>query len=215
MEREEQGAAIREERDEASAGDGAARRRRAGLDDRVILRAAEEIADREGLERLSLARLAERLGVRPPSLYNHVAGLDDVRRGLALEGARALAGRLARAAVGKPGAEGVRAIGEAYRAFAREHPGLYAALQRAPAPDNTALIAASEDIMAILRAALAPWGLDEAEQVHAIRTLRSLAHGFVSLEVAGGFGMPYDLRESYEYALALFIAGLGARRSRK
>jgi AcrR family transcriptional regulator len=198
----------------ASAESGAPRRR-AGLDDRVILRAAEEIADQEGLDRLSLARLAERLGVRPPSLYNHVAGLEDVRRGLALEGARALAGRLARAAVGKPGPEGVRAIGEAYRAFAREHPGLYAALQRAPAPDNTALIAASEDIMAILRAALAPWGLDEAEQVHAIRTLRSLAHGFVSLEVAGGFGMPYDLRESYEYALALFIAGLGARRSRK
>src|SRR5512146_1118315 len=202
MERDEPGAAIREERDDTSAGDGAARRRRAGLDDRVILRAAEEIADREGLERLSLARLAERLGVRPPSLYNHVAGLDDVRRGLALEGARALAGRLARAAVGKSGAEGVRAIGEAYRAFAREHPGLYAALQRAPAPDDTALIAAAADIIAILRAALEPWGLDETALVHAIRTLRSLAHGFVSLEAAGGFGMPYDLQESYEYALA-------------
>lgn len=186
----------------------APRRRRAGLDDRVILRAAAEIADRDGLEQLSLTRLAESLDVRPPSLYNHVSGLDDVRRGLALEGARALAGRLARAAVGKSGPEGVRAIGTAYRAFARERPGLYAALQRAPAPDDTALIAASEDIMAILRAALAPWGLDEAAQVHAIRTLRSLAHGFVSLEAAGGFGMPYDLEESYDFAIRLFIAGL-------
>lgn len=191
-------------RDEASA----PRRPRAGLDDRVILRAAGEIADRDGLEQLSLARLAERLEVRPPSLYNHVSGLDGVRRGLALEGARALAGRLARAAVGKPGPEGVRAIGTAYRAFAREHPGLYAALQRAPAPGDTALIAAAEDIIAILRAALAPWGLDETEQIHAIRTLRSLAHGFVSLEAAGGFGMPYDLEESYAYALTLFIEGL-------
>ncbi len=184
------------------------RRRRAGLDDRVILRAAGEIADREGLERLSLARLAERLGVRPPSLYNHIAGLDGVRRGLALEGARALAGRLARAAVGKPGPDGVRAIGMAYRAYAREHPGLYAALQRAPAPDDAAMIAAAADIIAILRAALAPWRLDEVAQVHAIRALRSLAHGFVSLEAAGGFGMPYDLEESYDYALELFIRGL-------
>jgi AcrR family transcriptional regulator len=198
----------REETREATSAAEAPRRRRAGLDDRVILRAAAEIADREGLEQLSLARLAERLDVRPPSLYNHIAGLDDVRRGLALEGARALAGRLARAAVGKPGPQGVRAIGAAYRAFAREHPGLYTALQRAPAPDDTALIAATEDIMAILRAALAPWGLDEAAQVHAIRTLRSLTHGFVSLEVAAGFGMPYDLEESYDYALGLFIAGL-------
>ncbi len=190
----------------------APRRRRAGLDDRVILRAAAEIADRDGLELLSLARLAEDLGVRPPSLYNHVAGLDDVRRGLALEGARALAGRLARAAVGKSGAEEVRAIGIAYRDFAREHPGLYAALQRAPAPDDTALIVAAEDILAILRSALAPWGLDEAAQVHAIRALRSLAHGFVSLEAAGGFGMPYGLEESYDYALDLFIAGLEGTR---
>ncbi len=186
----------------------APRRRRAGLDDRVILRAAGEIADRDGLEQLSLARLAERLDVRPPSLYNHVSGLDDVRRGLALEGARALAGRLARAAVGKSGPEAVRAIGTAYRVFARERPGLYAALQRAPAPDDTALIAASEEILAILRAALAPWGLDEATQVHAMRTLRSLTHGFVSLEAVGGFGMPYDLEESYDYAIGLFIAGL-------
>lgn len=199
---------VNEDGDEASRSAEAPRRRRAGLDDRVILRAAAEIADREGLEQLSLARLAERLDVRPPSLYNHVAGLDDVRRGLALEGARELAGRLARAAVGKPGAEGVRAIGAAYRAYAREHPGLYAALQRAPAPDDTALIAAASDIMAILRAALAPWGLDETELVHAIRTFRSLAHGFVSLEAAGGFGMPVDLEESYDYALTLFIAGL-------
>ena len=186
----------------------APRRRRAGLDDRVILHAAGEIADRDGLEQLSLARLAESLDVRPPSLYNHVSGLDDVRRGLALEGARALAGRLARAAVGKPGPEGVRAIGAAYRAFAREHPGLYAALQRAPAPDDAALIAASDDILAILRAALAPWDLDAATQVHAIRTLRSLTHGFVSLEAVGGFGMPIDLEESYNYAIGLFIAGL-------
>jgi hypothetical protein len=126
-----------------------------------------------------------------------------------------LAGQLARAAVGKPGPEGVRAIGEAYRAFARAHPGLYAALQRAPAPDDAALITASEDVLAILRAALAPWGLDEAAQVHAMRTLRSLTHGFVSLEAAGGFGKPYDLEESYEYALALFIAGLAVRRGRE
>jgi AcrR family transcriptional regulator len=183
--------------------------RRRGLDDRVILRAAGELADRDGLEQLSLARLAERLGVRPPSLYNHVAGLEDVRRGLALRAARDLAARLARAEVGLAGAEGLRAMGRAYRAYAQEHPGLYAALQRAPAAGDTELIAAAEDLLAILRAALAPWGLDERTQVHAIRAFRSLAHGFVSLEAAGGFGLPVDLEASYAYALDRFIAGLG------
>lgn len=183
--------------------------RRRGLDERVILRAAGELADRDGLERLSLARLAERLDVRPPSLYNHVAGLDEVRRGLALRAARDLAALLARAGVGLAGAEGVRAMGIAYRAYAQEHPGLYAALQRAPAPDDAELLVAAEDLLAILRAALAPWGLDERAQVHAMRAFRSLAHGFVSLEAAGGFGLPVDLEASYAYALDRFIAGLG------
>jgi AcrR family transcriptional regulator len=195
-------------RDMAEAASQAPRRRRAGLDDTVILRAASAIADRDGFEHLTLARLAEDLDVRPPSLYNHVAGLEDIRRALALEGARALAGRLARAAAGKSGAESLRATGAAYRTFAREHPGLYAALQRAPSPGDTELAAAAEDILAVLRAALAAWNLDEAQQVHAMRAFRSLAHGFVTLEAAGGFGMPFDLEASYDYALSLLVAGL-------
>lgn len=188
---------------------------RAGLDDAIILRAAGEIADADGLEQLTLARLAERLNVRSPSLYKHVAGLEDVRRGLALLGARTLAGRFTRAAVGKSGAVGVRAVCAAYRAFAREHPGLYTAIQRAPARDDAALIAASEEIIDILRAVLEPWRLDEAEQIHAIRMIRSLIHGFVSLEAAGGFGIPLDLEQSYDYAITVFIDGLDRAASRR
>lgn len=194
------------------------RAHRAGLDNDIILRAAGEIADAEGLDHLSLARLAERLGVRSPSLYKHVpGGLEDVRRGLALYGARALTQRFARAAIGKSGAEGVRAVSAAYRAFAREHPGLYAAIQRAPALEDqqdqqqSALIAASEEIIDILRAVLAPWRLDETRLIHAIRMLRSLTHGFVSLEAVGGFGIPIDLEQSYDYAITLFIEGLSGQ----
>jgi AcrR family transcriptional regulator len=181
---------------------------RAGLDDGVILRAAGELADAEGLEQLTLAHLAERLKVRSPSLYKHVGGLDDVRRGVALLGARMLAERFARAAIGKSGAAGVRAVSVAYRAFAKEHPGLYGAIQRAPAQDDAALIAASGEIIDILRAVLEPWRLDETQAIHAIRMIRSLIHGFVSLEAAGGFGIPLDLEQSYDYAITVYIDGL-------
>ncbi len=187
---------------------------RAGLDDAIILRAAGEIADAEGFDHLTLARLAERLNVRSPSLYKHVAGLDEVRSGLALLGMRTLAECLARAAIGKSGAESVRAVATAYRAFARERPGLYAAIQRAPTPDDArALIAAGADLIDILRAVLAPWRLDETRLIHAIRMLRALTHGFVSLESVGGFGIPIDLTESYDYAVTHFIEGLGRERA--
>src|SRR5215470_15101957 len=108
---------------------------RPGLDEATVLRAAAELVDAEGWDALSLAKLAEALGVRTPSLYNHVAGLDGVRRGLAVLGVGELRDRMAHAAIGRSGAEALLAIADAYRRFAKEHPGLYAAGLRAPAPD--------------------------------------------------------------------------------
>ena len=182
---------------------------RPGLDEEAVLRAATALVDAEGLEALSLARLAEVLGVRAPSLYNHVSGLEGVRRGLALRGLRELTARAARAAIGKNGEEGLVAVADAYRTFAKEHPGLYAAgLLRAPGQEEIELAAASEELLDILRAVLAPYGLQGEKLIHALRAFRSLAHGFVSLELAGGFGIPVDLEASYYYLVRLLVASL-------
>jgi len=184
--------------------------RRPGLDEGVIVRAAADLVDAEGIEALALGCLAERLEVRAPSLYNHVASLDGVRRSLALLGVRELSERLARAAIGTAGEEGVFALAEAYRRFAKERPGLYAATLRAPDPHDHALRGATEEVMGVVRAVLAPYGLHGAEETHTIRAWRSLVHGFVSLEITGGFGLPLDLGESFRRLIRLFIAGLCA-----
>lgn len=182
---------------------------RPGLDEETVLRAASELVDAEGLEALSLARLADILGVRTPSLYNHVAGLEGVRRGLAAMGVRELTARIARAAIGKNGDEGTFAVADAYRSFAKEHPGLYAAgLLRAPEPNETELARASDDLLEIVGAVIAPYGLEGDELIHALRAFRSIAHGFVSLELAGGFGIPVDLDASYHYLVRLLVSGL-------
>ena len=183
---------------------------RPGLDEAAVVRAASDLVDAEGIEALALARLAERLGVRTPSLYNHVAGLDGVRGGLAVYGIRELGARLARAAIGRAGEDAVVAMAEAYRRFAKERPGLYAASLRAPAPGDEATTAASEELLGVVRAVLAPYGLRGAAETHQIRAFRSLAHGFVSLELAGGFGLPVDIDESFRHLIALFIAALRA-----
>jgi AcrR family transcriptional regulator len=185
---------------------------RAGLDTRVITQAAADLVDAEGLDRLSLSTLAARLGVRPPSLYNHIAGLEMLRRELALMAARDLVHRLTRAAVGRSGAAGMSAVADAYLVYAREHPGLYAALQRAPDPDDHELTAAAEEILAVLRAVLAPYLLSEEDTVHAIRTLRALADGFTSLQAAGGFGIPISVEESYRFAIRMLTEGLERQR---
>ena len=182
---------------------------RAGLDRAAVVRAAAALADRAGPEELTLARLADELGVRTPSLYNHVAGLDGLRRDLALLGLRQTAGRLAEATSGEPGGEAIVALGDAYRAFAKERPGLYAAaMVRAPGPEDVELQAAAQEVLDIVLAAVATYGLRGDDALHATRGLRSLLHGFVALELAGGFGLPLDLDESFHRLLRVFIQGL-------
>ena len=181
---------------------------RAGLSRDVVVRAAAELLDASGGKEVTLGELAARLGVRTPSLYNHIEGQEELRRELALLGLRELGERLGHAAIGKAGAGALRAIGHAYRAFARERPGLYLATLRAPDPGELALQEASAEIITVLRMVLEPYALPEDEVIHVIRGLRSVAHGFVSLELAGGFGIPLDLDESFRRLLEMFIQGL-------
>jgi AcrR family transcriptional regulator len=181
---------------------------RARLDRAAVIQAAAALADEKGCEALTLADLAARLGVRTPSLYNHVAGLADVRRELGLLGGRALGAALGRAAIGKAKDEALLALAAAYRDFAKAHPGLYAAAQRAPDPADREAQAVAQEVVGIALAVLAPYRLRDEEALHTVRGLRSIVHGFVTLETAGGFGLPLDLDESFRRLLETFIGGL-------
>jgi len=101
--------------------------KRVGIDRDAVVRAAAKIADDEGWDALTLARVAGKLRVRSPSLYNHVGGLEALRRELKLLVMRELNTALTRATIGKSRDDAVRALAVAYRAFVKRHPGTYAA----------------------------------------------------------------------------------------
>jgi AcrR family transcriptional regulator len=180
-----------------------------GLDTEQVLRAAAALVDEEGWEQLSLARLAERLGIRTPSLYNHINGLDGLRRDLGLRAARELLARMTKAAHGRSGSVAIYAVGHAYRAFAHEHPGLYPTIQRAPDADDAEYQEVARETVNLLLGVVEPFGFNEEGSLHAVRGLRSLAHGFVSLEAAGGFGLELNLDESYAFLLHVYVGGMG------
>jgi AcrR family transcriptional regulator len=181
---------------------------RVGLDQATVVEAAARLVDEEGIDQLSLGRLAERLGVRTPSLYNHVAGLPGLKHDLALYCLHEVLDRITRATIGKSRTEAIVALADAYRAYARETPGRYALTLQAPDPGDQALQAIAQKLIDVLRSVLAPYRLSEEDNIHAIRSLRSIVHGFISLEVAGGFAMPVDLDASFHWLINLYIAGL-------
>jgi AcrR family transcriptional regulator len=178
-----------------------------------VVREAAAVADEVGLERLTLAAVAERFGVALPSLYKHVRGLGGLRRDLAVLGVRELTAALSKAAVGRARGDALRSIAHAYRDYARAHPGRYAASVRAPAPDDAEHLEVNDDALAVVRAVLAGYGITGADAVDAIRTLRATLHGFVTLEAAGGFGLPQSVDASFTRLAGAFdaaFAGWGA-----
>jgi AcrR family transcriptional regulator len=181
---------------------------RAGLDRERVVAAAAAIADAEGLAAVTLARVAGDLGIKSPSLYNHVAGRDDLLRGVALLGLSELRDALADAAVGRASTEALTAAATAYRAYVLEHPGRYAAGVAAPTADDAEHLAAATAVVDVLRAVLRGWDLDDDETIHALRAFRSAVHGFVSIEAAGGFGIPVALDASFTDLIETLAAGL-------
>jgi len=182
--------------------------RRAGLDHEAVVEAAAKLVDEEGIEQLSLGRLAERLGIRTPSLYNHVAGLTGLKHDLALYCLRDLLDHTIRVTIGKSRAEAIVALANAYRSYARQTPGRYMLTQQAPDPGDQELQAVAQQVVDVVRAILVPYRLSDEDAIHAIRGLRSIVHGFASLEVTGGFGLPVDLDASFHWLINVFVAGL-------
>lgn len=173
-----------------------------------VIHVAIEIADSEGFEAATLARVAQVLGIRVPSLYNHVAGLHGLQTMLRLWGLRQLTSAIQKAAIGKSGETALISVAHAYRAFALTHPGIYPQTLRAAGSDEPTMVTASEELLEVLITILQHYTLSEEDQLHVIRALRSLLHGFVDLEVAGGFEMPLDRDESFQRLLDVFISGL-------
>jgi len=184
---------------------------RAGLTPESVIDAAAAIADADGIDAVTLARLAAELGVRPPSLYKHVESLDAVRRGLALRGAAEANRRVQLATIGKARDDALYALADAYWRFAREHPGLYAASLRAARPEETDIAAAGDAFLGTVLAVLSGYGVTGDDALHATRGLRAIIHGFVSLDAAGGFRLKLDLEESFRRLLAAFARDLAGR----
>ena len=181
--------------------------------DRVIA-AASKIADTEGLDKLTLTRVADTLGVRQPALYRHVEGYDDLLRSLSLRGREILAQRLADAAVGLSGDDAVAAVGHAWRKMVRDHPGIYAATDRYPCAGDTELEGAVERVLSVLGQVLRGYDLTDEDRVHAARTLRSAFHGFSHLESGDGHPLPHDPEDTFDHMVQLLCAGVH-RRSRR
>ena len=175
---------------------------RAGLDAERVVTEAVAVVEEVGIANLSLAAIAARFGVKVPSLYKHIGGLDDLQQRVAVRARGDLA------AVLEASDGGLESLAVAYRDWARLHPGLYPATLRAPLESDPDDLATSTRAIAVIYRELAVFGLEGDAAIDATRAIRATLHGFVALEAAGGFGLPRDIDRSFAHTIALLEASL-------
>lgn len=163
-----------------------------------IVDAGRRVLETGGPAKLTMQAVADRVGVRAPSLYKRVRDRDALLRLVGIATADDLADRM-EASDGS-----LASLGRAYRAFAHEHPegfrllftidGAEAAMARASVP--------------LLRATRAIVGQDSA--LNAARLVTAWATGFVNMELSGAFRFEGDIDEAFEYGIERLAAGLRA-----
>lgn len=180
-----------------------------GLNTQVIMNAAAQLAEEKGLENISLLQVADKLGVKSPSLYNYLSGVKELSEGIAKIAFDKLEDTMRNAAVGKSKEDALMAIAVAYRKYAKENPELYKAILRFYAYTDSNLQAAGYSTINVVYKVMEPYNFSREENVHFIRGFRGALHGFVSLEEAGFLqGPEADVDESFEKLVSRLISTL-------
>ncbi|MEU5863392.1 MULTISPECIES: WHG domain-containing protein [unclassified Nonomuraea] len=174
---------------------------RAGVTVDRLTRAAADLADEVGFQNVTVSALARGFGVKPAALYAHVKDLQELRLRVAELALGEMADRAAAALAGRSGKEALVPFANAYRGYAKEHPGRYAATQLEL--DSESLdVSAGRRHAELTRAVLRAYGLSEPDQTDALRMMSSTLHGYVTLETAGGFRRhPRDVESSWSRTL--------------
>lgn len=174
-----------------------------------MVAAGAALADEVGFAHLTLGALAERVGVRTPSLYQHITSQEDLLRQIAALALDQAGDAVDAATRGRPGREALSAAAHAFRAFVLTHPGRYAAtIGVAPTGPEDPIAIAGARLLGSFAAVVRSYDLAPGRRVHALRALRSTFHGFATLESAGGFQLRDDVEESFEQLITMVEAGL-------
>lgn len=178
------------------------------LNRETVIDMAATLADTEGIDAVTLSRLAADAGVKQPALYRHVEGIDELWRLLSVRARRLLVASLSESVRGCSRDDAVRSAARAWRRFVRDHPGLYSATDRVPSIGDPEVEASLSSVVESLSTALDGYHLTTAQRAHCARSLRSALHGFCVLEKDHGHPEPYALDTSLDHLVQLFCRGV-------
>ena len=158
-----------------------------GLSAESITVAAAELIEQYGRSGFSMRLLADTMGVKTASLYNHIENMDTLLTEVCRYALRMQEDGELRAIAGKTGREAVWALAWAYRRFAQQHRELYWLVMDTAAGEPRVLDDAAARFTEPLKQVLSGFRLPPREEIHFRRMFRAIVHGFASQEDEGFF----------------------------
>ncbi|MEY3290137.1 MAG: hypothetical protein RLY19_228 [Actinomycetota bacterium] len=174
----------------------------------TVVEMAAVIADAEGIDAVTLSRIAVDAGVKQPALYRHVTGISELHMLLSLRARDLLVEALTVAIGTRTREDAVLSAAQAWRTFVQQHPGLYTATDRVPSVGDADIELSLTRVVAALTSSLDGYLLTDAQRAHCARSLRSALHGFSVLEKDHGHPEPFALDNSLTQLVELFCRGI-------
>ncbi|HEY7736289.1 MAG TPA: TetR/AcrR family transcriptional regulator [Candidatus Limnocylindrales bacterium] len=184
---------------------------RARTSDAAIVTAGRELLEAGGLDAVTMLAVADRVGVRAPSLYKRIRGRGALIVAVTIDVLEDLERRLAPFSRDPDPGAGLRALGVAFRTFAHANPRGYALLFQDLPPDARVsadrLGAAAAPVVDLAQRLVGP-----EQALEAARVITAFAHGFVSMELAGAFRLGGSVDDAFRYGLDTLVATFAADR---
>ncbi len=188
---------------------------RTGLSKEKIIEKAAELANERGLSYLSVTTLADYLGIKKPSLYNHMKTIDDMHRSLMIYGWRMVSEEVVKGIDSLDEKTNLTEYGRKFYKFAIDNPGVFEAMLWYNKYSDDTLISATEGLYTFFFKQTDGLGIDREIANHLLRTYRAFLEGFIMLQIHNSFGNPISMNESFEISMNVLISGIEQYREKR
>jgi len=178
------------------------------ISDALIIQTSAVIANRDGLNNLSLKTIAEELNIKSPSLYNHIGSLEEVRQRLMVYGWQQMEEKMLDSAVGVSGYDAIKNMCYAFYDYATGNKGVFSAMLWYNKYESAEKDKSTTRLFNTIFRVMKPLNISDVNINHIIRTLRSFLEGFSLLVNNDSFGYPVSIKESFDLSLEIIMNGI-------
>ncbi len=178
------------------------------ISDDLIIETSAQLSNKVGLDNLSLKMIAEELNVKSPSLYNHIASLDEIKSQLMIYGWKQMEEKIIDSAVGVSGYEALKKMCYAFYDYSINNKGIFTAMLWYNKYENAQKENATTRLFTMLFKVMKPLDISDDNINHIVRTLRGFLEGFSLLVNNNAFGNPISIKESFDLSLEIIMNGI-------